>query len=254
MMGGGPLTAGANPFQTQAAEMLPGMFGQAGQYTDLSRQAAMRGMNFNPQQAQQRWMDPYQNQVIGGIQQNFDRQRQQAMMSGSQNAFMQGAGGGSRQAVLQSMMMGDVNRQESQQIGQLLSQGYGQSANLAMQQGNQALQMSNLGFGNMGRGVGLQAQLAGQQFGMGGGLRDIQNAQLQEQMMRQQQGLGMLQGAIGPYGQTTEQIAPPGGISGMLGGAAGGALTGAALGSVFPVIGTTAGAIGGGIGGLFGLF
>lgn len=164
----------------------------------------------DPNRAQD-FFNPYQQHVIGAIQQNADRQR---AMAGEQAGFAsagQGFGVGSRQAVAEQLANRDIGQNELAQIAQASQQGYGQAQGLAA---NEYGQMQNLGFGvgQANQYAQMQAALANQNFGlqsanqqfnMGSQLQQLQQQQAQEPLWRQQQALAFAQGAMGPTGQVS---------------------------------------------------
>ena len=157
-------------------------------------------------------MDPYLQQVIGGVRGEFDHLRGQANVGANQDATMAGAFGGSRHGIMQGTRLGELDRAQTSQIGGLLSQGYGQAINLAEMQ------------------------------------RQQRERQMQSPLFGAQQGLNFMNLGMGPMGQsvTTPMNKNP------LGSAAGGALTGlAAGGTKFGIPGAVIGGLGGLLGGLF---
>lgn len=175
-----------------------------------SFQQGLGALQNMPQYAQQ-FMNPYQDQVISGMQGDFDRQRQMAMQSGAQQATGAGAFGGSRQAVLQANLMGDVNRNEASTLAGLRQSGYNNA----------------MGFG---------MQNAGALMGGGEAERNIYNQQLQSPYMQRQQAFGYAQGGLGPtgYNQSSTTVQPGQSPFGML---AGGAMTYAGMGGKIPGFG-----------------
>jgi hypothetical protein len=147
----------------------------------------------------QAFMDPYQQEVIQGVQGDFDRQRQMAMQSGGQQATAQGALGGSRQAVLQAQMMGDVNRNEAATLAQMRSGGFQQAQQAAMGQHGQMQ-----GLGAQYAGMGLQGQMANQQAGLAAGGQNLQAQMANQQAALGQAGLSVQQG-LGFGGMASQQ-------------------------------------------------
>lgn len=200
--------------------------GQEGSFfegaTDAQRQAMERlgqdlsgvgNFGFSPSQMDpnraQDFFSPFQDEVVGGVQQDFDRQRQQALTNAAQEATGAGAFGGSRSGILQAQALGDVNRNESQTLASLRNQGFQNAQGLAAREHGL---MQNLGFGSaqaaqQGRlaGAGLGLQQAGQQFGMGEHMRQIAQQRRQEPLFRHRQALGFgNMGFGGPTGQSTQ--------------------------------------------------
>lgn len=176
---------GPNQFLQQAGQGFGGL-------TDNLGFAQQRGL-----QGIEQFFNPFQQEVIGGVQSDFDRQRQQAEVSARQQATRSGAFGGSREAVLNAELQGGVNRNEASTLANIRQGGFNQAAQNLFGQRRFA--------GNLG--------LAGLQ-----GLAGVGGQQGQQQL----QNLLGLQGAIGPFGQTQTQTEPffnnP--FAGALGGAA----------------------------------
>jgi len=240
-----PFFGAADPAQLAAQQQLQGLsqeqlqqfFGAAGGAAQNLGLAATPGLGGIEQ-----FFDPFQQQVISGVQSDFDRQRQLASTSAAQQATQAGAFGGSRGAVLESLGQADVGRRESQALAQIRSGGFQNAAQQLAQQRQLQAQLGFGGLGALGQGIGLGQGLAGQQFIQGGALRDIRNQQSQEDLFRQQQRLGFLGQGIGPFGQSGSQ--QQGGGS-LLGGIAGGALAGSAFGAPGAIVGGGLGLLGG---------
>jgi hypothetical protein len=106
--GGGPGAGGVPEFQappTYGAGQDPWVAAPDQQYTDM-------------------FMNPYEDQVIGGIQGDFDRQRQ--VLSGRVNdlATKARAFGGSRHAVLEGEGLRDLGQTEANTLGKFRYAGY----------------------------------------------------------------------------------------------------------------------------------
>ena len=166
------------------------------------QQVAMQGgaQAYNPQ-SYQAYMDPYQQQVIGGVQQDFDRQRQAAQTSGAQQATAAGAFGGSRSGILQSQNIDNVNRNEANTLAQLRSGGY-QSAQAQAQAQHAQQQGLGLAYGQ----AGLQAQMANQGAGLQAGALN-QQGQLAQGQMGMQAALANQQANLGFGGLAAQQQA-----------------------------------------------
>ena len=182
--------AGPNQFLDQAGQG----FGGLTQNLGFAQQQGLEGID--------QFFNPFQDQVIGGLQTDFDRQRQQAQTSAQQQATRAGAFGGSRSAVLQAELQGGVNRNEASTLANVRQGGFNQAA-------------QNL-FGQ--RRFSADLGLAGLR-----GLAGVGQAQGMERF-RQLQGL---QGAIGPFGRTSTFTEPF--FSNPFAGALGGATTAAGL-------------------------
>lgn len=246
----GPLFAGPTMEQRRALGQLLGVQPGEGfeQFMGTSANLAGGLGAFDPSSIQS-FMDPFRQDVIEGTQGLFNYQRELAQRSADQAATAGGAFGSARHGLTSGVALADIDRQESQVIPQLLSGGYGQALNAAMgawgqqqQTGMGALQ--NLLAGTQ-FGTGLEMQQGQARFNAAELFRQLRERQMQEPVFRHQNILGMLQGGIGPYGQT--QTAQAGGGN-PLAGAFGGALTG------FGVGGPIGGLVGGGLGLLGGLF
>lgn len=147
-------------------------------------------------------MNPYQQQVIGALGQQYDRQRQQAALDVNDAATRAGAFGGDRQALLTGERQGALDRAQMQDTANLLYQGYGNAI-------NQAAQGANLGLGASQFYNGLTQEQ-----------RDwaLRNAQV------------LKEGLTGlPYGTQTVTPTQGGGLLGTLGGLG---LTFAGLGGI----------------------
>lgn len=160
------------------------------------------------------FFNPYQQNVLNGVQGQFDHLRSQALTGANQEATQAGAFGGSRAAVLAGTRLGALDQSQMQTMAGLQHQGYQN----ALQQGT---------------------QYAEQQ-------RQLQQQRQMEPLWRQQQAQQFMNLGMGPTAQTNTQttMAPRGS-------ALGSAASGAMAGSAFGPWGT---AIGGGLGLLGGLF
>jgi len=93
----------------------------------------------------QQYMNPYQDEVISGIEQQFGKAQAQAGLSAAQT----GAFGGGREGIQRA----ELGRQQAQTVGQAQAQNYGQAQQQAQQQfasqmgryGEAAQQMAGLG-------------------------------------------------------------------------------------------------------------
>ena len=98
----------------------------------------------------QAYMNPYQNEVIGGIENQFDKMQNQANMS----AVQAGAFGGSRQGI----QTAELGRQRADAVGQAQAQNYGQAQQQAQAQfGNQMSRQQSAAQGVAGLGAQHQA-------------------------------------------------------------------------------------------------
>lgn len=151
-------------------------------------------------------MNPWMNEVIGGVRGEFDFLRDQALLEENARATGAGAYGGDRSALAQGARLGAIDRAQGSQVAGLLGQGYGQALQLAEHR------------------------------------RQLAERGLQEPLWRYGQGLNFLNLGMGPVGTTTEQWATGGGN--RLAGALGGAATGSAFGLPGAIAGGLIGAFG----------
>lgn len=94
---------------------------------------------FNPDQIS-RFMNPYQEEVIGSAMNDIERQRQMQQVTDAASATRAGAFGGSRQAVQSALTNEAALRQGASTAAQMRAQGYGQAAQLAQQAQTMGLQ------------------------------------------------------------------------------------------------------------------
>jgi hypothetical protein len=205
----------AGPDQNSLAAM--GLFGN---YANAGQQ----GMNAlgGDQNAINGLMNPYMNDVIGGVNAQYGQDQQLLRKNTNDAATQAGAFGGDRAALEQGAQQGALSLGHQQQVGDLLHGGY-----------NDALQRA-AGLAQMGMGA------AGAQFQGGDYLRNIQQQQNNPDIMRQQiLAQGMQGGNAGNY--TNSQYTKTGAMQNILGGAA-------TLGGIFGGIP----GLGGMMGGMFG--
>jgi hypothetical protein len=151
------------------------------------------------------YFNPYQSEVIGGVQGDYDRMRQEALSNAMDQATRAGAFGGNRAGVLQAMTQRDLYGDEAQHLARLRQGGYDQSMGYLQADRDRAM-----GYGM----AGLEGQL---------GLLGMSHEQrMQALQMLQQSTQG------GGYQSRTSGVGPPlpssgGPFSGMLGGALAGA-------------------------------
>jgi hypothetical protein len=78
----------------------------------------------DPTQYISKFQNPYQQEVIGGIQGDFDRQRGTVTRMADDAATRARAFGGSRHAILASRGLSDIAREEGQALGQFRYSGF----------------------------------------------------------------------------------------------------------------------------------
>jgi len=246
LMGGKSITPGINPYSQQGANQLQ----QFGQFNPALNQAmggyqGLYNLGFGTDGGlnTQAFMNPYEQQVIGGMQSDFDRQRAMAARQSGDLATQAGAFGGSRSAVLQGEMGRDINQLEGQQLGQLRSSGYLNAQNMAANLGLTGLQ----GIAGLGQyGKGLEGQQIQGLLGYGDYARQVQQQQMLDPYMRAQMAQGLLGGGLQFPGntQTQTQTTDMNPWTGALGGAS----AGAAFGPWGAAIGGGLGFLGGALG------
>lgn len=239
----GPRTAGVDPLSAGTA----GGYSAAAGALPGAITALQNGLAFDPRSIAG-FMNPYQGGVIDALNPTFDRQRAQAHNDVADAATHAGAFGGSRAAITEGVRLGEIDRNQSQQVAGLLDQGYNTATSNAFNafgMGNaNAASLAGLGMGGLGGLMNLgQMNQATAQRGM-----DTQYADFNANRGYGLDVLSQIAAALprGTTQMTTEQAGRSPGTSAL-----GGAVSGATIGSKFGPWGT---AIGGGIGGLLGLF
>ena len=205
LLGNQSITPGMDPSALQAGRMLQnyGAFNPALQQA-MGGYGNLYNLGFNAQGGlnTDAFMNPYEQQVIGGVQSDFDRQRAMAARSAGDLATQAGAFGGSRSAVLQGEMSRDINMNEAQQLANLRSSGYLNAQNMAANLGLTGLQ-GIAGLGQYGKGLE-QQQIQGL-LGYGDYARQIQQQQMMDPYMRAQMAQGFLGGGLQFPGGTSTQ-------------------------------------------------
>lgn len=176
------------------------------------------------------YYSPYQQDVINATEQQFNNQNaiQQQQVLG--NAAAQGALGGDRTAVAQSVLAGQQQTQEAPVIANLENQGYGQALQTAQQQFQQNPEAVAYGLGSTGTALE-NAGLTGATAQIGAGTLQQQTQQALDQALYnqflQQQGFpfqelswatGLETGLGGAMGGTSTTTGPsPNPLSSILG-------------------------------------
>jgi hypothetical protein len=122
----------------------------------------------------QQFLNPYIEQVLGGLGQEYDQLRAGATRAANQGSTAAGSFGGSRHGVMEGVAHGELGRAQATQVGGLLSDQF----NKALQQG--------LGYTEYERA--------------------LRERQLQEPLFRHQTAQGFYSGGLGPTGSVTKQI------------------------------------------------
>ena len=107
----------------------------------------MATQQYDPSTGYQQYMNPYQDEVISGIQQQFAKAQSAAGLSAAQS----GAFGGGREGIQRASLA----NQEAQTVGQAHAQNYGQAQQQAQQQFSNQM-------GRYGEAAQQMAGLAGQ--------------------------------------------------------------------------------------------
>ena len=141
--------AGFDPMQERAFQLADKGIGTFQPYLDQAKQFTQQATQaYDPSQAYKPYMNPYQDEVIGAIEDQFTK----AQNLQNQQAAQAGAFGGARQGVQSAELAG----QRAQTVGTAQAQNYGQAQQQAQQQF--ASQM-----GRYGEAAKMMAGLGGQQ-------------------------------------------------------------------------------------------
>ena len=140
--------AGFEPQQQQAFNMASAGIGGFQPYLNQATQYAMDATQAYDPMSYQQYMNPYQDEVIAGIESQFDK----AQSAAGLQAARTGAFGGGREGIQRA----ELGRQRAQTVGQAQAQNYGQ----AQQQAQQVFQNQ---MGRYGEGAQQIAGLGGQQ-------------------------------------------------------------------------------------------
>ena len=116
----------------------------------------------------QPFFNPYLENVISGVHDQYDRSRSLARRATDDESTFAGAFGGSRAAVTEGVRLGELDRAENMQIGGLLSSGYRDA---------------------MDRGLAYSEYV-----------RNLRERRAQEPIFRNQMAQGLYQGGLGPTG------------------------------------------------------
>jgi hypothetical protein len=190
LIGGAQGVVNQNPFQTYGGEFVAGInpqqyggIGGINRYAESAQPAisaaemmALSGATPISSGDIQNYYNPWQQNVVGATEaqfQNMNAQQQQQVLG---NAALQGALGGDRVGVAQANLAGQQQLSQAPVIAGLESQGFNQAAQLALaakqQQAQGAYSLGNLG-------------VAGQQAGLTGAGAQIQAGTLEQQNKQQ---------------------------------------------------------------------
>ena len=135
---------------------------------------------FNPSGIEA-FFNPYEDQVVQQVQQDFDRARRMQEAQSAAQAVGSGAFGGSRAAIAEQEALRNLNRAELDAIGQLRQQGFGAAMTAAQNaQENQQRRALTGGsyLGNLGSTFGQLGQRDVELLGnLGRGIADLGGAQ-----------------------------------------------------------------------------
>jgi hypothetical protein len=206
--------AGMSPMQQQARALLQENLGAGQDYLQGGLGSVMRGGQLYEQAAQQAmgtspadpygfqqraataieggleafnpsgieaFFNPYEDQVVQQVQQDFDRARRMQEAQSAAQAVGSGAFGGSRAAIAEQEALRNLNRAELDAIGQLRQQGFGAAMTAAQNaQENQQRRALTGGsyLGNLGSTFGQLGQRDVELLGnLGRGIADLGGAQ-----------------------------------------------------------------------------
>ncbi len=250
----GPTAQGVNAMGRQGMGVLGGLgsawSSPAFQQYMQANQGLVGGLDFAQERfgegALDAYMNPYQNQVIDAMNQQFDLSGKRAVQTAAQEATKAGAYGGSRSGLLQGAALGDVERQRNQAVSGALQQGYQNAYQQWMADRQMAAGLGQAGLGGL---------FAGQQYGNAWDMqrgqaqmqageyeRALRERQLQEPLQRQLMAQQLINASVGPYGTTQKESGGGSFLGGLLGGAV--SLFGGPLGG--PIMGALGGLFGGG--------
>ena len=165
--------AAFQPQQQQAFGMASQGVGAFQPYLNQATQYAMDATQAYDPQSYQQYMNPYQDEVIAGIESQFDKAQSAAGLQASRT----GAFGGGREGIQRA----ELGRQRAQTVGQAQAQNYGQAQQQAQNQF--ASQM-----GRYGEGAQMMAGLGGQQQQQQqGDIASLMSAGSVQQQLKQQE-------------------------------------------------------------------
>ena len=194
--------AGISPMQQQARALLQENLGAGQDYLQGGLGSVMRGGQLYEQAAQQAtgtspadpygfqqraataieaFFNPYEDQVVQQVQQDFDRARRMQEAQSAAQAVGSGAFGGSRAALAEQEALRNLNREELNAIGQLRQQGFNTAMNTAQtaQENQQRRALTGGSYlGNLGSTFGQLGQRDVELLGnLGRGIADLGGAQ-----------------------------------------------------------------------------
>ena len=153
------------------------VFNQASQGLTTAMQGTAQGMSYQPQMVGgfgyapstlsgtnlAQYGNPFEQDVISGLQSDAAKGMQMGSNQLGAQATAAKAFGGSRHGIAEGQMMGDVQNQLNNQIGQMRQSEFRNAQQMALADAAARNQASQFGIGNV-----MQAQLANQQAGLAG--------------------------------------------------------------------------------------
>jgi len=179
---GPQFVAGPGAF-TQQAQSLAGGLGSFAPFLQTAATQAGQAGQFVGPQAYQKFLSPFQQDVIKTTLDEFDVQAQKGLPALAARAINAGAFGGGREGVQRAEYQQASDRNRAALQAQLLQSGFGQ----AQQAANQAFGQQQALAAQQQQLAQLAPSLAGQQISALGALGTQQQAQQQAQLSAQQQ-------------------------------------------------------------------
>jgi len=191
---------------------IPFQYGQAGAEAIQGGMGAFRpGTLDDPDSGIAAFYNPFEDQVVGQVQRDFDIARRQEEARQAAQAVGAGAFGGSRAAVTEQQALEGLNRQELDALSRLRTAGYSEALSAA-QQAQEAQQRRALTggayLGNIGQALGTVGQRDVQilgDVGRGIGALGVQEAGLGPMAAREARADVSTLGALGGQEQLLEQ-------------------------------------------------
>jgi len=153
-------------FQQAAAQ---GFEGSAGMYAP--------GTLADPTSGISAFFNPYEDAVVGTVQDDFDKARRMTEIQQASNAVGSGAYGGSRAAVTEQEALRNLDQEEYRALAEMRGQGYTQALDAsqnAFQQQQNRMQNAATGLGNLGNTYGQLAQRDAELMGtLGSGIATL---------------------------------------------------------------------------------
>lgn len=201
----GPEVAGFTPDETAAFQ---GVENLQGGTQPIFNQAIGNVQNLG--QTTQSLLNPYLGSVEQDTVSNIERQGQQTLQQQDANAVAAGAYGGTRQAVTDSLINSETQRNVGQAVDQIQQQGWDTASQLALQQSSQLANLASANQSSSLQQLGALASVgqAQQQQTQAEYSNALQNWQTAQNWPYQQ--LAIAQGSLAgtPYGSTVTGSQP----------------------------------------------